>query len=97
MAFATEYRTHTCGDLKAKDVGKTVKLAGWVQNMRDIGGLIFVALRDHYGVTQIIFDAALNNEVFKLAESLKPESVIFIEGEVISRIQGNINKEMKTV
>ena len=96
MAFATEYRTHTCGDLKAKDVGKTVKLAGWVQNMRDIGGLIFVALRDHYGVTQIIFDAALNNEVFKLAESLKPESVIFIEGEVISRIQGNINKEMKT-
>jgi aspartyl-tRNA synthetase len=96
MAFATEYRTHTCGDLKAKDVGKTVKLAGWVQNIRDIGGLIFVALRDHYGVTQIIFDAALNNEVFKLAESLKPESVIFIEGEVISRIQGNINKEMKT-
>ena len=65
-----EYRTHTCGELKKEDAGKNVKLSGWVHRRRDLGGLIFVDLRDRYGITQIVFNPD-KIENFKLVEKLK--------------------------
>ncbi|MCJ7598722.1 MAG: OB-fold nucleic acid binding domain-containing protein, partial [Methyloceanibacter sp.] len=65
------YRTHTCGALRQGDVGKTVRLSGWVHRIRDHGGLLFIDLRDHYGLTQIVADP--QSPVFAQAERLKPE------------------------
>src|SRR5665811_2553164 len=70
------YRTHTCGALRSDDVGKTVRLSGWVHRIRDHGGLLFVDLRDHYGLTQIVADP--DSPVFAAAEKLKPEWVVRI-------------------
>ncbi len=89
------YRTHTAGELRAKNVGERVRLAGWVNRRRDHGGLIFIDLRDRWGITQVTFhpEAA---EVFAAAEELRPEWSISIEGEVVERPEGNENPELPT-
>ncbi|MEZ0279028.1 MAG: aspartate--tRNA ligase [Methylibium sp.] len=88
------YRTHTCGALRSGDVGKTVRLSGWVHRVRDHGGLLFIDLRDHYGITQIVADP--QSPVFALAETLEPEWVVRIDGEVVARTADTINPNLPT-
>ena len=80
--MSSVYRTHTCGQLRPEHVGQQAKLSGWVQRKRDHGNLLFIDLRDHYGVTQVVIDAS--SSVFKLAESVRNESVITVTGSVNS-------------
>jgi aspartyl-tRNA synthetase len=89
------YRTHTAGELQAKNVGERVKLAGWVNRRRDHGGLIFIDLRDRWGITQVTFHPDAEEE-FATAEELRPEWSISIEGEVVERPEGNENPELPT-
>ena len=89
-----EYRTHTCGELRKEDVGKTVRLSGWVHRIRDHGGLLFIDLRDHYGITQAVADP--KSPAFARAETLKPEWVVRIDGEVVARSQETINPNLPT-
>ncbi len=77
------YRTHTCAALRASDVGQTVRLSGWVHRRRDHGGVLFVDLRDHYGLVQIVADA--DSEALKLLETVRAESVVTIDGMVEAR------------
>ncbi len=86
------YRTHTCGELRKEHIGQKVKLAGWIQRKRNLGNLCFVDLRDHYGITQCVFDSS--SDLFAKIEEIRPESVIGIDGEVVLR--ENINKNMPT-
>ena len=72
------YRSHTCGALRAADAGQTARLSGWVHAKRDHGGLLFIDLRDHYGITQCVF--AAGSPVFNQAEALRPESVVTVTG-----------------
>ncbi len=88
------YRTHTCGALRSDDVGQTVRLSGWVHRIRDHGGLLFVDLRDHYGITQIVADP--DSPVFAAAEKLKPEWVVRVDGEVVARTEDTINPNLPT-
>ncbi|HUU67033.1 MAG TPA: aspartate--tRNA ligase [Methyloceanibacter sp.] len=88
------YRTNTCGELRADDVGKTVRLSGWVHRIRDHGGLLFIDLRDHYGITQIVADP--DSPVFAAAEKLKPEWVVRIDGDVVARTDETINPNLPT-
>ena len=94
-ASENPYRSHTAGELRAKNVGERVRLAGWVNRRRDHGGLIFIDLRDRWGVTQATFDPDLE-EVFAAAEQLRPEWSISVEGEVIRRPEGNENPDLPT-
>ena len=89
-------RTHTCGELTAKDVNMKVILAGWCATRRDHGGVIFIDLRDRYGITQIVFDPSNNIESHKAAESLRREDVLIVEGSVRNRPQGMANNRMHT-
>ena len=75
-------RTHTCGELTRKEEKKSVTLCGWNQSRRDHGGIIFIDLRDRYGLTQIVFDPKHNKEVHKLAEKLKREDCVRITGKL---------------
>jgi aspartyl-tRNA synthetase len=77
------YRTHTCGQLRASNVGEQVRLSGWIHRKRDHGGVLFIDLRDHYGITQIV--AKANSEPLKVLEHLRAESVVTITGEVVAR------------
>ena len=88
------YRTHSCGQLRSSHVGSNVKLSGWVFHKRDHGNLLFVDLRDHYGITQVVVNR--DSQAFKLIESVKLESVICIEGVVDSRGADRINPELST-
>jgi len=88
------YRTHSCGQLRSSHVGSNVKLSGWVFRKRDHGNLLFVDLRDHYGITQVVVNR--DSQAFKLIESVKLESVICIEGIVDSRGTDRINPELST-
>jgi aspartyl-tRNA synthetase len=90
-----DYRTAFCGELRKPNVGTTVKLAGWIHHKRDHGGLIFVDLRDHTGIAQIVFEPALK-DVFERVEHLRVESVICIEGTVIARTPEAVNPNMQT-
>src|SRR5438045_859437 len=83
------YRTHTCGALRKTDVGATVRLSGWVNRRRDHGGLIFIDLRDHYGVTQCVIepDAA----AFALVDTARSEWVLTLTGKVVARSDETIN------
>src|SRR5687768_11459256 len=74
------YRTHTCGQPRKADIGAAIRLSGWVHRVRDHGGLLFIDLRDHYGLTQIVVDP--DSPAFKLAERLKSEWVIRVDGHV---------------
>jgi aspartyl-tRNA synthetase len=88
------YRTHTCAALRAADAGKTARLSGWVHRKRDHGGLLFVDLRDHYGITQCV--AAQGSPVFAALEALRPESVVTVTGEVVLREPGTVNPKLPT-
>lgn len=95
MSFQTQYRSHTCGELRKTDVGQSVRLAGWVHTVRDHGGVIFLDLRDHYGMTQIVVDPA-QKEAFEIAGKAKPESVVFVSGNVAARSAETVNSDLPT-
>lgn len=88
------YRSHTCGDLRLSHVGETTRLSGWVHRVRDHGGLLFIDLRDHYGITQCVIDP--DSEAFALAETVRSEWCIRIDGEVKKRTDETINSELAT-
>ena len=88
------YRTHTCGALREGDVGETVRLSGWVHRKRDHGNLLFVDLRDDYGVTQCVVDAA--DAAFAAVEGLSPESVVTFTGALVARGPDTVNPELAT-
>jgi len=89
-------RTHTCGEITENDIGLNVSLNGWISKTRDLGGLIFIDLRDRYGKTQIVFDESTNKNAFDKAKKLGLEDVIGIQGKVIKRPDEAINKNMVT-
>ncbi|HET9572912.1 MAG TPA: aspartate--tRNA ligase [Methyloceanibacter sp.] len=89
-----DYRTHTCGELRLSDVGKTIRLSGWVHRLRDHGGLLFIDVRDHYGITQVVADP--KSPAFALAETLKPEWVVRVDGEVVARSKETVNPNLPT-
>src|SRR5229473_3266626 len=88
------YRTHTCGALRERDIGAAVRLSGWVHRIRDHGGLLFIDLRDHYGLTQCVADP--DSPAFAAAERLRAESVVRIDGTVRRRPDGTENPELPT-
>jgi aspartyl-tRNA synthetase len=88
------YRSHTCGALRASDIGSQVRLSGWVHRVRDHGGLLFIDLRDHYGITQVVADP--DSPAFKIAETVRSEWVIRIDGKVRARPEGTVNAELPT-
>ena len=88
------YRTHTCAELRKPDVGKEVKLSGWVHRKRDHGGVIFIDLRDHYGLTQVIVNP--DRPFFGAAEQVRFESVVTVVGEVVARTPETVNAELAT-
>ena len=88
------YRSHTCADLRASDAGATVRLAGWVHRVRDHGGLLFIDLRDHYGVTQVVADP--DSPAFSEAETVRSEWVVRIDGGVKLRDAATINARLPT-
>jgi aspartyl-tRNA synthetase len=88
------YRTHTCGALRAADAGAQARLSGWVHSKRDHGGLLFIDLRDHYGLTQCVFPAG--SPAFAAANALRPESVVTVTGEVVLRASGTVNPRLPT-
>ena len=90
-----QYRTHNCSELKGSDVGNKVKLSGWVHRRRDHGNLLFIDLRDHYGLTQIVFTDA-NPQMTDEASRLRFESVITIIGKVVARSADTVNPSMMT-
>ena len=94
MNQMNKYRTHNCSELSKKDSGKKVKLSGWIHRKRDHGNLLFIDLRDHYGLTQCVTE--VDSKFFKLAEKIKPESVVCISGEVVERSKDTINKDLFT-
>lgn len=91
MSLKSKYRTHTCGELNASNVGETVTLSGWVHRKRDHGSLLFVDLRDNYGITQCVFDGGDEN-----LERIRPESVVQITGTVVARDKDAINDKIPT-
>ena len=96
-ALATSYRSHLSGSLRLEDVGAIVRLAGWVHRARDLGGLVFVDLRDRAGITQVSFDPSLTGEeLASRAAALGAETVVLIEGEVVARPQNMRNPDMPT-
>lgn len=88
------YRTHNCAALRSQDVGSTVKLSGWIHSKRDHGGLLFIDLRDHFGITQIVIPA--NSPLMNTAERLRVESVICITGMVVAREGETVNPKLPT-
>ena len=89
-----KYRSHNCYQLTESDSGKEVYLSGWLHRKRDHGNLLFIDLRDHFGITQCVIEN--KNKYFKLLENLKPESVIRVSGNVVKREKGTENKDLKT-
>ena len=90
----SKYRTHKCNELKISDVDKSVNLSGWVNRKRDHGGLLFIDLRDHYGLTQLVFDP--DSKAFDIAEKITAETVIKISGKVVKRDDDTINSNLST-
>ncbi|MDB5477638.1 MAG: aspS, partial [Alphaproteobacteria bacterium] len=88
------YRTHKCGELRASNVGETIRLSGWISRKRDHGNLLFIDLRDHYGITQIVINS--ESAVFSEIEKLRVESVITVTGEVIARTDETKNDKLPT-
>jgi len=89
-------RTHTCGELRKSNVGEKVVLNGWVDSRRDLGGMIFIYVRDRYGMTQVVFEQSEGSEAYELAKKLRTEYVISVEGKVVSRPADQINSEVST-
>ena len=88
------FRTHTCGELRPDHVGIVARLSGWVHRKRDHGNLLFIDLRDHYGITQCVID--ISGELFPIAESARPESVVTITGKVVKRSEDTVNPNLPT-
>jgi aspartyl-tRNA synthetase len=88
------YRTHTCGALRATDIGEKVRLSGWCHRIRDHGGVLFIDLRDHYGLTQAVIDP--DSPAFKAAEALRAEWVVRVDGTVRARPEGTDNPDLPT-
>ena len=88
------YRTHTCGELRPQHAGETVRLSGWVHRKRDHGQLLFIDLRDHYGLTQCVID--ISGPLFEAAEALRVESVITVTGPVVARDAETVNQSLPT-
>ncbi|SFD62959.1 aspartyl-tRNA synthetase [Bacillus sp. OV194] len=89
-------RTHQCGTLTEKHVGEEVKLTGWVQKRRDLGGLIFIDLRDRSGQVQVVFNPEVSSEALDIAEKVRSEFVLSVKGTVIAREEGTINENVPT-
>ncbi len=89
------YRSHTCGALRDANIDQTVRLSGWCHRIRDHGGLLFIDLRDHYGMTQVVADP--DSPAFKTAEKLRSEWVIRVDGKVRPRPAGTENTDLPTV
>jgi aspartyl-tRNA synthetase len=92
--LSERYRSHTCGALRKGDVGKATRLSGWVHRVRDHGGVLFIDLRDHYGLTQVVADP--DSKAFKVAEAVRSEWVIRVDGRVRDRPAGTVNAELPT-
>src|SRR5215475_12558782 len=88
------YRTNTCGALRASDIGRDVRLSGWVHRKRDHGGVLFVDLRDHYGITQVVADS--DSPALPILEGLRAESVVTIDGTVKARAEGTAHPNLAT-
>ena len=87
-----KYRSHNCSELTEKDIQKKIKLSGWIHRKRDHGNLLFIDLRDHFGITQCVIEN--KNKNFQILEKIKPESVITVEGKVVKRAEDTQNKEL---
>ncbi|SDE73295.1 aspartate--tRNA ligase [Streptomyces griseoaurantiacus] len=88
------YRSHTCGELRASDVGSDVRLSGWLHNRRDLGGILFIDLRDHYGITQLV--ARPGTPAYEALDKLSKESTVRVDGKVVSRGAENVNADLPT-
>ncbi|WP_329136185.1 aspartate--tRNA ligase [Streptomyces sp. NBC_00670] len=88
------YRSHTCGELRASDVGSDVRLSGWLHNRRDLGGILFIDLRDHYGITQLV--ARPGTPAYEALDKLSKESTVRVDGKVVSRGTENVNPDLPT-
>ena len=89
-------RSYFCGEVTEEAIGEKVTLKGWVQKRRDLGGLIFIDLRDRTGLVQIVFNPAVSQEALSLAEKVRTEYVLDVKGTVIARSEGSINGNLKT-
>ena len=88
------FRSHNCGELSEKDIDKEVFISGWTNKKRDHGGVLFIDLRDHFGITQCVVNS--DNEMFSVLETLKLESVVKITGRVVKRSTDTVNKNLPT-
>ena len=88
------YRSHTCGALRKTDKGRTARISGWVHRVRDHGGVLFIDVRDHYGITQVVADP--DSKAFKAAEAVRSEWVIRVDGTVRDRPEGTTNADLPT-
>ena len=89
-------RTNYCGEITKKNIGETVTLNGWVQKRRDLGGMIFIDLRDRTGLVQVVFNAEEGNGLLQTAETLRAEHILEITGKVVERLEGAVNPNMAT-
>jgi len=96
VGFEVHFRTHTCGELRAENIGRRVTLAGWVNRRRDHGGLVFLDIRDRYGITQVICDPERSPETHRVASELRSEYVVQVTGKVVPRLQGTENPNLST-
>ncbi|WP_344629059.1 aspartate--tRNA ligase [Streptomyces glaucosporus] len=88
------YRSHTCGELRAADIGKDVRLSGWLHNRRNLGGILFIDLRDHYGIVQLVVRP--DTAPYEALSSISKESVVRVDGQVVARGEENVNPELAT-
>src|SRR2546421_5467853 len=96
VAYAVHYRTHTCGDLNKDAIGQQVTLAGWVNRRRDHGGLVFLDIRDRYGITQVICDPERSAEAHRVASEVRSEYVVQVSGKVVPRLAAAENSNLST-
>src|SRR5579863_10656494 len=96
VSFEVSYRTHTCGELTLDALGQQVKLAGWINRRRDHGGLVFLDMRDRYGITQVICDPERSPEAYRIASEVRSEYVVQVSGTVVSRLPGAENSHLST-
>jgi aspartyl-tRNA synthetase len=94
--LSTPYRSHTCGQLRVADAGRSARLSGWVHRRRDLGQLIFLDLRDRHGITQVVIDAQESPEAHAVASRVRPEFVVSVAGEVSRRMEGTENPKLAT-
>lgn len=88
------YRSHTCGELRSSDVGSDVRLSGWLHNRRDLGGILFIDLRDHYGITQLV--ARPGTPAYEALDKISKESTVRVDGKAVSRGSENVNPDLPT-